>query len=211
MSVSVSFPTLPVRLVRRWVLLYTAGLPADVRDARREEIDADLWEHAREAALMARPTSTLRSQVALRLLLGIAADVAWRIGQIGARQQGETATERRGTMQAVRNSSKVTRGAVLSTVVFAIFTTMLATTRILNGWFADEGLADALRNSAFTASPALTAAGLLVTNRRPVLGGILVVVGAAGMVLALYWAPPLWPLGLAIAVLGIVRARRAMR
>ena len=114
-------------------------------------------------------------------------------------------------MQAVRNSTKVTRGAVLSTVAFAIFTTVLATSRILNGWFADEGLADGLRNSVFAATPALTAVGLLVTNRRPVLGGILVVAGAAGMVLALYWAPPLWALGLTIAVLGIVRARRAMR
>ncbi len=60
MSASASFPTLPVRLVRGWVRLYTAGLPADVRDGRREEIDADLWEHAREAALIASPTSTLR-------------------------------------------------------------------------------------------------------------------------------------------------------
>ena len=211
MSVAAPSPAMPAGLVRAWVRLYTAGLPADVRDERREEIDADLWEQAREAGMLARAPSDVRSQIVLRLLLGMPADVTWRIGQIGARQRGEATTERSGTMLAIRSSSKVTRGAVLLTVVFAIFTTMLAIQRILNGWFADEGLTDALRNSIFAASPVLTAAGLFVTNRTPVIGGILVTVGAAGMTLALYWAPPLWALGLAIAVLGVVRARRAMR
>ncbi len=35
-------------LVRRWVALYTLGLPHDIRDARREEIEDDLWCQAHE-------------------------------------------------------------------------------------------------------------------------------------------------------------------
>jgi hypothetical protein len=32
-----------VGIVRAWVRLYTLGLPADLKDARRDEINADLW------------------------------------------------------------------------------------------------------------------------------------------------------------------------
>lgn len=32
--------------VRAWVRLCTAGLPPGLRDSRRDEIDADLWEQA---------------------------------------------------------------------------------------------------------------------------------------------------------------------
>ena len=30
-------------LVRRWVAVYTRGLPTEVRQDRRDEIDDDLW------------------------------------------------------------------------------------------------------------------------------------------------------------------------
>ena len=34
---------LPIRLAHSWVTLYTRGLPAGRRDARRAEITSDLW------------------------------------------------------------------------------------------------------------------------------------------------------------------------
>jgi hypothetical protein len=66
-------------LVRGWVDLYTRGLPADARAARRDEIDDDLWcEHA-EAAAAGRPARSLDADLALRLMLGIPSDISWRM------------------------------------------------------------------------------------------------------------------------------------
>ena len=45
---SIGFMPRSVGFVRAWVRLYTAGLPPGLRDSRREEIDADLWEQAQE-------------------------------------------------------------------------------------------------------------------------------------------------------------------
>ena len=66
-------------LIRGWVDLYTRGLPADARAARRDEIDDDLWcEHA-EAAAAGRSGRSLDADLALRLLFGIPSDISWRL------------------------------------------------------------------------------------------------------------------------------------
>jgi hypothetical protein len=66
-------------LVRFWVDLYTRGLPADARAARRDEIDDDLWcEHA-EAAAAGRTARSLDAELFLRLLFGIPSDISWRL------------------------------------------------------------------------------------------------------------------------------------
>ena len=46
-------------LVRGWVDLYTRGLPADLRDARRDEVDDDLWCEQDEAAAAGRSARSL--------------------------------------------------------------------------------------------------------------------------------------------------------
>ena len=66
-------------VVRGWVDLYTRGLPADARAARRDEIDDDLWcEHA-EAAAAGRSARLLDADLFLRLLFGLPADLSWRL------------------------------------------------------------------------------------------------------------------------------------
>jgi hypothetical protein len=66
-------------VVRGWVSLYTRGLPADARAARRDEIDDDLWcEHA-EAATAGRSARSLDADLFLRLLFGLPADISWRL------------------------------------------------------------------------------------------------------------------------------------
>jgi hypothetical protein len=66
-------------LIRRWVDLYTRGLPADARAARRDEIDDDLWCEHVEAAAAGRPPRSLDADLALRLLFGIPSDISWRV------------------------------------------------------------------------------------------------------------------------------------
>ena len=79
---------LAARLVRGWVRLYTSGLPAEVRDGRREEIDGDLWEQVRDAMEIGRVPRYLRSDVLVRWLLGVPADLSWRVAQ-GAHNGGD--------------------------------------------------------------------------------------------------------------------------
>jgi len=66
-------------LVRGWVDLYTRGLPADARAARRDEIDDDLWCQHAEAAAAGRSARSLGADLVLRLLFGMPADVSWRM------------------------------------------------------------------------------------------------------------------------------------
>jgi hypothetical protein len=85
-----------VRVTRRWVRLYTAGLPSEIREARCAELESDLWEHEHEAVTaVGRPTKTA-IQVLHRLVRGIPADLAWRQQQGGAkvfRKAGRAAVE----------------------------------------------------------------------------------------------------------------------
>jgi len=67
---------LAVRLVRLWTRMYTLGMSAHVRDARKSEIDCDLWEYQHDADRPARPIEML-----LRLLLGMPDDLLWRLEQ----------------------------------------------------------------------------------------------------------------------------------
>ena len=42
-----------IAAVRAWTTLYTCGLPTGQRDARREEIESDLWESVHDATRIA--------------------------------------------------------------------------------------------------------------------------------------------------------------
>jgi hypothetical protein len=75
-------------LVRAWVDLYTRGLPADLRAARRDEVADDLWCEQEEAALAGRSGRSLGADMTMRLLFGIPADVTWRLTYRGAPRPG---------------------------------------------------------------------------------------------------------------------------
>lgn len=70
-----------VTAVRAWTRAYTYGLPAGQREARREEIESDLWESVNDPASDRR---TLPLQIAARLVAGIPDDLGWRSEQAGA-------------------------------------------------------------------------------------------------------------------------------
>ena len=63
--------------VRVWTWLYTCGLPASERSARRSEIESDLWEF--ECDLDADHPFGPTLHLLLRLLLGIPDDLSWRV------------------------------------------------------------------------------------------------------------------------------------
>jgi hypothetical protein len=63
-------------LVRTWTRLYTWRVPPAVRDARRAEIESDLWEFEHDPA---RPDDgTVAAHILLRWLAGVPDDVCWR-------------------------------------------------------------------------------------------------------------------------------------
>ena len=68
-------------LVLRWVALYTRGLPNEARQDRRDEINDDLWSQLQDAAESGRGGRSVSGEILARLLLGIPADVGWRLEQ----------------------------------------------------------------------------------------------------------------------------------
>ena len=68
-----------IACVRHWTRIYTWRLPPAIRDARREQIDSDLWEGAHDVELTQRE---LVMQMVTRLARGIPDDLAWRLTQV---------------------------------------------------------------------------------------------------------------------------------
>jgi hypothetical protein len=83
-------------LVRRWVGFYTRGLSADVRDGRREEIESHLWDQLEEATSTGRSDRSIGGEILMRLVLGLPADLSWRV-PFGPDRQARPATTRPAT------------------------------------------------------------------------------------------------------------------
>src|SRR5262245_65960888 len=68
---------LALALVRSWTALYTSGMPDGLRNARRAEIESDLWESQHDR----RPESDLgvAVQMLVRLFRGLPDDLLWRV------------------------------------------------------------------------------------------------------------------------------------
>ena len=64
--------------VRSWTRFYTWRVAPSLREARRAEIESDLWEHFHADGR----APTLSLEIAGRLILGIPDDVRWRIEHV---------------------------------------------------------------------------------------------------------------------------------
>lgn len=73
-------------LTRAWVRVYTIGMPADLRETRREEIDADLWDQEKDAQDEGIPAAVSETEILLRAVLGVPDDLSWRFEAIHARR-----------------------------------------------------------------------------------------------------------------------------
>ena len=67
--------------VRRWVALYTRGLPAEIQQDRRDEIESDLWSQLHDVAESGPAEESLADEIVARLVFGIPADLSWRLEQ----------------------------------------------------------------------------------------------------------------------------------
>jgi hypothetical protein len=182
-------------LIRGWVDLYTRGLPADARAARRDEIADDLWcEHA-EAAAAGRSARSLDADLFLRLLFGLPADISWRL------------THRRAPTPPSLVSSSNTRTLGLLAIFAA---SSLFTLPILTGGTSDPAWAWVLvpigSIIAFTAA----ALGLALqfqdrVGRLGAVGATVVALGSALMFLAYAVGLAMIPLGSAMLMWDLAR------
>lgn len=106
-----------IGFVRAWVRLYTAGLPPGLRDSRREEIDADLWEQAHDADTGLRKGPPLATHLLFRMLLGVPDDMMWRLAHIRTGDGG-----REGVMEQARDyrTMTLTAGVVAAVLIGAL-------------------------------------------------------------------------------------------
>lgn len=70
---------LAMAAVRTWTRIYTRHLPPALGDARREEIESDLWASAHDPD---QDDAALPLRICARLLTGIPDDVGWRMEQV---------------------------------------------------------------------------------------------------------------------------------
>ena len=80
--------------VRAWTRTYTRGLPATVRDARRQEVDSDLWESEHDPDARG---SSVPIRIVARLIIGMVDDLRWRFEHV----EPEPGRSRRGAAIAV--------------------------------------------------------------------------------------------------------------
>ena len=67
-----------IALVRLWTRLYTWRMSPALREARREEIESDLWECQHDPADSGSGPAV---QMVARLVMGMPSDLCWRIEQ----------------------------------------------------------------------------------------------------------------------------------
>jgi hypothetical protein len=66
------------RLVARWTRLYTAGLPAEIRDRRRGELASDVHGQREDARTRGERPAATAALMASRLVRGGWSDLSWR-------------------------------------------------------------------------------------------------------------------------------------
>lgn len=190
-------------LTRTWVAMYTTGLPAELRDARRAEIDSDLWEQRHVAQFNDEPAGETAFQLLARLLLGVPSDLTWRA------QAGLSAPEDRSLRM---NESLRMRGLVLAGLAVAAIPLIIGLMVVigLNGEMG--GTERALFGPLQMAIGAVIFSGLFVSARRPLLGTGLVASGVLGIAVLWFWMPFITiPVGLALIAIAYFRGRPALR
>lgn len=195
--------TLAIALTRSWVRLYTLGLPAALRDARRAEIESDLWEQGYDGESNGHDPQETGLQVLFRLLAGLPADLAWRL---------ETGLSRHAERNIKVNESLTMRGLFIAAVAIAIVPAAMGVAVIAGGGEFDSTTGRMLFGSFMMIAAVTMVTGLVLSARTPRLGVGLVALGAIGMAVIWFWIPFITiPLGAGLVFLAYGRARRQTR
>jgi hypothetical protein len=198
-------------LVRGWVGLYTRGLPAEVRDARRAEIESDLWSQAEEAEYLGQTASSVEIEMFARLVLGIPADIGWRQSQ----RRGNTPSSRKEIAMREPRSRQIWAyvGAVWAALGIAFAVVGFIDIRSRPADRPEDVAAASAAAGVIVVGCALALLGLLRIGRDPNGGRQLALVGAvvAGgtTMFLLSW---MWVVGIVLAlplvVIAVVSGRQ---
>jgi len=191
---------LAVGMTRSWVALYTLGLPPEFRDARRAEIDSDLWEHQRTARLQDQPPGETALQLLTRLLLGILSDVTWRL---------ETGHSVSGERSIRMNEALYMRGLVAVGVALALLVVIVGVGSIFNAFEDGDNSGWVWGGSLSALSGVAVMVGLLISRPNPLLGIGLVAAGAITIAVLWHWLLVITiPIGIALVTIAFFRARQ---
>ena len=194
------------RAVRWWVSLYTWGLPSDLRDRRRAEIDSDFWEHQSEIIGAGARTLATTSQVLARWLLGVPADLSWRL-------QAASGLHPRAT-KTLDQPWQVRLGglAFIGIGGFLVMASLLGSGGVLFGHLVTMNEADPGWVLLILLLDGLTIlAGLRLMHQSPKAAAGVVTVGALVFSMAWYWTVLGPLLGLGLALLGILRGTASIQ
>jgi hypothetical protein len=187
---------LAVALARAWVHVYTRGMPADLRDGRRAEIESDLWEQCHDEAPRRRGGGL---DILGRTLRGVPSDLSWRLQH---RARGRLARRLRLGVVAARRH----RWTVFPALVEVSYLTGAA-------GIATPSFVDAPEQLVMALGAAAILCGMLLLWRgtAPPAAAWLVCAGALAPTLMLFRHVPASLLWAALAALSAVRRSDALR
>ena len=189
-----------VGMTRSWVAVYTSGLPPELRDARRAEIDSDLWEQRQIAELTEEPQGETTFHLLTRLLLGILSDVTWRL---------ETGHSVSGERSIRMNEALYMRGLVAVGVALALLVVIVGVGSIFNAFEDGDNSGWVWGGSLSALSGVAVMVGLLISRPNPLLGIGLVAAGAITIAVLWHWLLVITiPIGIALVTIAFFRARQ---
>jgi hypothetical protein len=103
-----------VAVTRCWTRVYTIGLPADLRAARRAEIESDLWESLHDP-------DAPRPQILPRLAGGIVDDVQWRVTHVPDETRTVTLSIATGCLLLVAMWEWLARPAITEMIIGSVW------------------------------------------------------------------------------------------
>ena len=176
-----------VEFVRTWVRLYTTGLPESLRYTRREEIDADLWEQAQEAAGHEAAGGQLTTQLLLRWFMGLPDDLLWRLLHIRTKDSNNE-----GDVMVHANDYR-TMTVIVGILAAVALGMLLVNTVIGEISFQRQTDFDFYINHTVIMSVygptgiAAIVGGFWFMRKAPMLGALLVTAGSLALAIMLFW------------------------
>jgi hypothetical protein len=184
--------TVPAQLTRTWVALYTAGLANELASTRSAEIESDLWEQDLAGVSF--------GEAFARLLLGMPADLSWRLEQKGTK--GTMIAALRHNWLGLLVAGFAGAALILGTAIFIKFV----------GDDTNGTLGALIYGVGGLAGSLMMVVGFRMSERESLRGAALLAMGTLAITAIYFWMFFIYvPVALVIVVFGILRARRFAR